>query len=173
MHKSLTSALIAIATISATSAFSETNASGGSAFFIGKTIKPSEVPKNTDISKASYGNDYYYCGGASIKDQATLSITFLRKGVKTDCLSQKQTVSITEPSSDNKSHTFFDSMDIAVPKGYALMNDDCTGGQVVITKMDNKEFHTGTLRAWNIVDKKFVPVADLKSIKCMNQSFGE
>lgn len=140
---------------------------------IGKKVTPKALPKNTDTRNMEYGNDYFACGGAPLEGGGPdMSIVTMRKGIRSQCNANKDVAAIVKSSNNNKTIEFFDTVDLSWPKGYLISMMGCTGAQLAITKDENVAVYTKHLRAWNVVGNKFVPVTNLKSVKCVNESFG-
>ena len=148
-------------------------ANSGSSWLINKIITPPAIPKNSDTSMITYGQDYYDCGGAMHDNgKSDLSITFLRKGRKTSCRTKNLVMALTRSSNNNKTHEFLDVIDIKIPKGYELSSSNCTNAVVAISKFEDVEFFKKHINAWIVQDNKFVSLANLKNVSCENMGYG-
>lgn len=143
---------------------------------VGKTVMLPALPKNSDSNLRTYGNDYYACGGSMVGDaKSDISISVLRKGIKDTCgtSSGKKIVALTRHLNGNKSLEFLDAMEFTVPKTHDLVTSDCTGASMAVSKVErNSARWTSHLQAWDIVNFKFVPVANLKAVNCENIGYG-
>lgn len=143
---------------------------------VGKTVTPPALPKNTDSNKTAYGNDYYACGGSMVGDaKSDISISILRKGIKDTCQtsSGKKIVALTLHLNGNKSMEFLDAMELTVPKSHELVTSDCKGASMAVSKIERDSARwTKHMQAWDIVNNKFVPVANLKAVNCENIGYG-
>lgn len=143
---------------------------------VGKTVTPLALPKDSNSNKTAYGNDYFDCGGSMLDGVGPqIGVTRLRKGAKITCQATmgKQIIALTRSSNQNKSHEFLDVMEINVPKGYEFATWGCTGAKMAVSKNDRYATHsTKLVQAWDVVNFKFVPVTNLKAVKCENPSYG-
>ena len=142
---------------------------------VGKTITPPALPAGSDTSRISYGNDYYNCGGSMLPGEGhRLGISSIRKGIKTTCKNGagRKTLALTEGGGNGDAIKFWDVIEVTVPKGYLIADADCQGAKMVVTKYTETRMFTRHLQAWEVVNKKFVPVTNLKAVKCENPSFG-
>lgn len=140
---------------------------------VGKKITPSTPPKGSDTRQRAYGNDYFDCGGAMVgAANSNISISILRKGMKTKCQVGKFPLAITRHSNNNTTHEFTDIIEVIVPKGYELSVANCRGAQLAISKLENKSVLTNHIKAWSIVDNKFSAITNTTNVKCENLSYG-
>jgi hypothetical protein len=137
---------------------------------VGQTITPKPLPPMTDIRKLEYANGYFDCGGSMLANG--LSITTLRKGAKTSCEKGTLVYALTKSSNNNKTHEFLDTVDVTMRKGEGVLYSDCEGADVVLTKAVDVEVYTKHIKAWKIAGNKFVPMTDLKNIRCKNGGWG-
>lgn len=146
---------------------------GGPTGLIGKKVTPKALPKNSDTRNMEYGNDYFACGGASWEGAGPdIAIVIMRKGLRSKCNDYKEVAAIVKSSNNNNTFEFLDTVDLTWVKGYLISTMGCTGASIAITKDENVPVYTKHIRAWNVVGNKFVPVTNLKSVKCVNESFG-
>lgn len=142
---------------------------------VGKKITPPTLPKGSDTRQIAYGNDYFACGGGMVGfANSNMSITILRKGIKTKCQSGKFPLAITRSSNNNTTQEFTDVVEVVVPKGYELSIANCSGSgaQLAVSKLENKAVLTNHLKAWTIVDNKFAAITNTTNVKCENLSYG-
>lgn len=143
---------------------------------VGKTVTPPARPKDSDASLRTYGNDYYDCSGGMIGGaKSDISISILRKGVKTSCVPTpgKKPVALMRHSNSNKSYEFLDAMEVNVPKGFELLVGVCTGADLAVSKTERSaQYYTKHAQAWKVVDSKLVLVDNLKAVKCENEGYG-
>ena len=147
--------------------------SGGSTGLIGKTVTPKALPKNSDTRLTDYGNDYFDCGGSVLDGLGdNMLLTVMRKGLKTKCGGSKAVIAIMKSSNNNKTFEILDTVDVSVAKDYELSTSGCIGAQLAISKLEDVRMFTKHTHAWTIAGNKFVPVMNLKPIKCENRGFG-
>lgn len=79
---------------------------------------------------------------------------------------------LTKASNNNKTVAFLDTVDITKGKGEDVLLSDCEGASMVLTKGVDVEVYTKHIKAWKIADNKFVPMTDLKGIRCKNGGWG-
>lgn len=140
---------------------------------VGKKITPPTLPKGSDTRQIAYGNDYFDCGGAIFgAASSNMSISILRKGMKTKCAAGKFPLAITKGSNNNATHEFTDVIEVIVPKGYELSVANCRGAELAISKTENKSVLTNHIKAWSIVDNKFSAITNTTNVKCENLSYG-
>ncbi len=147
-----------------------TAAYANSLALVGKVFTPQPVPASGDATHSEFGDGYFECGG-SVREDGQTHFTLLRKGFKAKCYKGNGTIALTRPSNGNKQHEVLDALDVKY-RAKEVIHYDCTGAAVVISKEKDVEILTEHLAAWKIVNNKFVPITDLKPIRCSNQSYG-
>ena len=140
--------------------------SGDPTGLVGKTVMIAKLPKGS--SEVTYGNDYYLCTSNKVGTELSeISIAFLRKGIKNKCplKTGKMTVALKQDTVSDGSSELLDAMKINVPKGYEI-SQGCTGADLAISKYSRSARTINHLQAWEVVNNKFAPVANLKAISC-------
>ncbi len=136
---------------------------------VGKSYIPHPVPASGNAELAEFGNDYFECGGTVREDGTHFAV--LRKGVKAKCYSGKGIVALTRPRTGTEEHEVLDTIDIEYRKKETV-GFGCAGADVAISKAKDVEIYTEHVAAWKLIDNKFVPVKDLRTVRCTNQAYG-
>ena len=137
---------------------------------VGQSITLKPLPPMTSTEKIEYANGYFDCGGGLLLKG--LAITVLRKGAKASCAKGDLVYALTKSSNSNKTWQFLDTIDVPKRKGEDVLYSDCTGADVVLTKSIDVQVFTQHIKAWKIADNKFVPVTNLKGVRCQNPGWG-
>lgn len=163
--KSLVKSLLVVAAVAAGLG----NAQADSSVLIGRSITPKPLPPPAlDANKQEFSDGYFICGGAVRKDGTHFN--FLRKGVKARCDSGTRTVTLTRPRAGSKEERVLDAVDIKHRANH-YTQIDCEGADLAMSKHEDAEYFTKHSAAWNVVNDKLVPVADLTKIRCVNDGY--